>query len=299
MGKAADGGGPGLGRWARLDRPPLDAAALAAALVTPAGPFARLDVVAASGSTNADLVAAARTQEDLPDLTVLTTDHQHAGRGRLGRSWQTPARAALATSLLLRPPVPVARWSWLSLLAGLAVSEALRSVAGVDARLKWPNDVVVVSGPGPGKVAGVLTEVVLTPRGPAAVVGAGVNVTQSRAELPVETATSLLLAGAATLDRDTLLRVTLRQTAQSYRDWVATGGDAVACGLAHRVREACTTLGQQVRVELPGGVAPLTGVAQEVDDDGRLVVDVDGGPVAVAAGDVVHVRPRNGQHGDP
>ena len=278
-------------RWQRLDRPPLDATALRVALTPPSGPFARFEVAPAVASTNADLVAAAGGP-GWPDLSVLTTEHQRAGRGRLGRGWTTPPHAALATSVLLRPDVPIARWSWLPLLAGVSVVETLRAVAGVEAELKWPNDVLVTE-PGadaePRKVAGVLTEVVPTPEGSAAVVGTGLNVSQSRAELPVATATSLLLAGARTLDRDTLLRATLRSFAAAYRGWADAKGDAVACGLAARVRESCSTLGLGVRVELPGG-AQLTGTAEGVDDEGRLVVDTGGAVTAVAAGDVVHVR---------
>lgn len=295
MGGGADDGG--RARWQRLDRPPLDVAALRAALTPPAGPFGRVEVVDSTASTNADLAAAA-SGTGWPDLSVLTAEHQHAGRGRLGRGWQTPPHAALTTSVLLRPGVPTARWSWLPLLVGLSVVEALRSVAGVQAVLKWPNDVLVVEPDGdrrPLKLAGVLAEVVATGEGPAAVVGTGVNVSQSRAELPVPTATSLLLAGARTLDRDTVLRATLRGLADSYRLWVVAGGDAVACGLAARVRETCSTIGREVRVQLPGGADDLVGTAEGVDDEGRLLVDAGGRHAAVAAGDVVHVRADDGQ----
>jgi BirA family biotin operon repressor/biotin-[acetyl-CoA-carboxylase] ligase len=270
----------------------LDAAALRVALTPPSGPFSRLDVADDVASTNADLVAIAAGPAGAawPDLSVLTAEHQRAGRGRLGRTWTTPPHAALATSVLLRPDVPVARWSWIPLLAGLSVTETLRSVAGVQAELKWPNDVLVPeAGGATRKVAGVLTEVVATGQGSAVVVGTGVNVSQRRDELATGTATSLLLAGARTLDRDTLLRATLRSFAEAYRGWTGAGGDAVACGLAARVRESCSTIGRLVRVELPGG-AGLTGTAEGVDDEGRLLVGTGSGVSAVAAGDVVHVR---------
>jgi len=291
------GGSPGAGaraRWQRLDRPPLDAAALRAALTPPSGPFARVDVAREVASTNADVVAAAAGPDwpGWPDLSVLTAEHQRAGRGRLDRGWTTPPHAALTTSVLLRPGVPVARWSWIPLLAGVTLTETLRTVAGVQAELKWPNDVLATEPDGDDvarKVAGVLTEVVPTPDGSAVVVGTGLNVSQRRGELPGPAATSLLLAGARTLDRDTLLRATLRALAAGYREWVDAGGDAVACGLAARVRETCSTIGAGVRIELPGG-ADLTGVADGVDDEGRLLVDTGSRVTAVAAGDVVHVR---------
>lgn len=287
-------------RWSDLRRPPSDQAALRAALLAPHGSFSRLDVVARTGSTNADLVAVAADAAAWPDRSVLATDHQDAGRGRLGRGWVSPPRAALAVSVLLRPSAPRATWSWLGLLAGLAVADAVRRL-GLPARLKWPNDVLLEDGPsggsalpaaGTGKVAGVLAEVA----GDAVVVGAGVNVDQDAAELPPAVGdgpppVSLRLAGAATTDRDTLLRAYLRELARGYAAFEAAGGDAEAAGLAARVREACATLGRDVRVDRPGGLAPLTGRAQEVDASGRLVVrDATGTRHAVAAGDVVHVR---------
>jgi BirA family biotin operon repressor/biotin-[acetyl-CoA-carboxylase] ligase len=280
------------GPWQDLQRPPLRTGALRAALLAPSGPLSRLDVVPESGSTNRDLVAAAVADPGAwPDLSVLTTDHQSAGRGRLDRTWTTPPRAALAVSVLLRPGTPSPGWSWLSLLGGLSVVEALRRVAGVDAGLKWPNDVLVRDEDGTErKVSGVLAEVVPGPD-PAVVVGLGLNVSQDADELPVPTATSLRLAGAATTDRDTLLRAVLRELAARYAQWREHGGNAVASGLAARAREACWTLGRDVRVEMPAGRA-LTGVAEGLDDEGRLLLrGGDGTPATVAAGDVVHVRP--------
>jgi BirA family transcriptional regulator, biotin operon repressor / biotin---[acetyl-CoA-carboxylase] ligase len=281
------------GPWLDLRRPPLREDALRAALLPPSGPFARLDVVPRTGSTNADVVAAAAAEPAMwPDLSVLTTDHQDAGRGRLQRMWDAPARAALTVSVLLRPAVGTSAWSWLPLLAGTAVAETVRRIAGVDAGLKWPNDVLVRDPDGQArKVCGVLGEVVLDGGSArAVVVGIGLNVSQGRDELPVATATSLRLAGAATTDRDTLLRAVLRSLATTYAAWTEAGADVAASGLAARVREACWTLGERVRVELPGG-RMLTGTAEELDDDGRLIVRTPTFVThAVAAGDVVHLR---------
>lgn len=276
--------------WGDLDRPPLREDALRAALLAPSGPFARLDVAPRTGSTNADLLAAAAADPaGYPDLSVLATDHQVAGRGRLARSWQAPERSSIAVSVLLRPDVPARRWSWLPLLAGTAVAAAVHRVAGVRAGVKWPNDVLVeVPDAGPDdvrKVAGILAEAV--PGQGALVVGIGLNVTQTRAELPVPTATSLRLAGAATTDRDTVLRAVLRAVADRYARWVAADGDVTASGLAAEVRESCWTLGRAVRVVLPAG--EVVGTAEELDDDGRLVVrDAAGERHALSAGDVVH-----------
>jgi BirA family transcriptional regulator, biotin operon repressor / biotin---[acetyl-CoA-carboxylase] ligase len=304
----------GSSPWSDLSRPPLRVAALTAALT--GGPMASwraLQVLPGTGSTNADL--AERARDGAAEGLVLVTDDQRAGRGRLGRTWTAPPRSALAVSVLLRPAEPVAgppavpgdpvvpqpRWSWLPLLAGVALVDALTRTCGLPARLKWPNDVLVPADglapaghPDPAellKVSGILAEVVPTPTGAAVVLGAGINVTQSATELPVPSATSLLLAGSATTDRDTVLRAYLRALADRYRSWRGAAGDPRGSGIAAAYRESCVTIGRDVAVHLPAA-PPLTGRAEGVDDDGRLLVAVPDGEVhALAAGDVVHVRP--------
>lgn len=302
---------PAPADWVDLERPPLRVAALRSALLAPAGPLARLELVPRTGSTNSDLVAAAADEAAWPEISLLVADHQDGGRGRAGRTWHTPARAALTSSLLLRPAAPPSAWSWLPLLVGLGVVRALRDVAGVQAGLKWPNDVLVAEPArrsedaarhtpgqrraperhatgvhGARKVAGVLAEAT----GAAVVVGVGLNVSQTREELSVPTATSLRLVGAATTDRDTLLRALVRSVAEQYLRWRDADGDAVACGVADAVRESCLTLGRAVRVDLPGG-ASVTGTADGLDDAGRLLLLLpSGGTRVVAAGDVVHLR---------
>jgi BirA family biotin operon repressor/biotin-[acetyl-CoA-carboxylase] ligase len=279
--------------WSDLSRPPLRARALIAALTSGDTPDWRaIEVVPRTGSTNADLAERARAGE--PPGLVLATDDQVAGRGRLTREWTIPPRSSIAVSVLLAPAAPVARWGWLPLLAGVAVVRALTRVGGLAAVLKWPNDVLVpvVGGELEAyKVCGILAEAVPTPDGGRVVVlGAGVNVTQSSEELPVPQATSLLLAGAATTDRDTLLRAYLRELAAAFRTWDAADGDPRASGLGAAYREVCSTIGRPVEVQLPGR-PPLAGTCDGVDDDGRLVLREAGGTEhALAAGDVVHVR---------
>lgn len=301
---------PSPNPWSDLDRPPLRAPALQAALTRGAAACWReLEVLPSTGSTNADLAERARAGAE--EGLVLVTDDQRAGRGRLGRSWEVPPRTGLAVSVLLTPEAPGpggepaadrTRWAWLPLLAGVAVVDALTRICGLPARLKWPNDVLVpADGLAPRdraaadspllKVCGILAEVVTSPAGPVVVLGAGINVGQQQAELPVDTATSLLLAGSATTDRDTVLRAYLRALADRYRDWRRAGGDPRASGLAAAYRESCVTIGREVAVHLPTG-DPVTGQAEGVDDDGQLLVRTPDGSVrAMAAGDVVHVRP--------
>lgn len=274
--------------WSDLDRPPLREASLRAGLVHPGCGWTSLRVLRSTGSTNADLVREARSGDAEPGA-ILVAEEQTAGRGRLGRDWVTPARAALAVSVLLDPgDVPAGRWSWIPLLTGVAVAEAVGSVAEVEARLKWPNDVLVDDR----KLGGILAQRVDTPSGARVVVGMGVNVSLAEDELPVPEATSLLLAGATTLDRDPLLRSVLRALDTRFRDWVAAGGDPGASGIRADYLALSATIGRPVRVRLPSG-AEVVGTARAVDTDGALVVSPSaGGPdVAVTAGDVVQVRP--------
>ena len=270
-------------------RTPLSAGSIRAAVMSRSRLYTAVDVVSRTGSTNADLLAAARA--GAPAGTVLVAEAQTAGRGRLDRSWQSQPGAALTYSVLLRPArVPPARRGWLPLLTGVAVASALRSSAGVGASLKWPNDVLAAAGAqeGAGKLAGILAE----QAGDAIVVGVGLNVSAGQDELPSSQATSLWLEGAADIRREDILVAMLRELEQWYLRW-ADGlepGDAEDSGLRAAYLSACSTVGRDVRVELPGGGA-LAGRACDVDSVGRLLVKAADGMHAVSAGDVVHVRP--------
>lgn len=271
-----------------LDRPPLRAEWLRAGLVRPNGPYAALDVVAETGSTNHELKLAAQRSQ-CADRTVLVAEHQTAGRGRAGRQWVAPPRSGLFFSVLLRPAgVPASRWGWLPLVAGIGLATAVGRVTGVTARLKWPNDLLL--GERQRKGAGILAEAV----GPALIVGVGLNVSLREAELPVPEATSLVIEDTATADREALLAAVLLELADVERRWRAAGGDVDAAGLRERYLGLCATLGREVRVELPSASA-LIGTAVDVDTAGRLVVrDENGEHTAVSAGDVGHVRPAPG-----
>ncbi|WP_329104407.1 biotin--[acetyl-CoA-carboxylase] ligase [Micromonospora sp. NBC_01699] len=287
-----------------LDRPPLDARGLRRALIVPDGLWTRLDLRAETGSTNADAVAAATSGE--PEGLVVVAETQTAGRGRRGRSWQSPPRAGIAASVLLRPGEQVeargwpgvtpAAYGWLPLLAGVALVEAVTRIGelpdGLAVGLKWPNDLLL----GAAKGAGILAEAVpaaTVGRPPAIVVGIGLNVTLRADELPTNptglVATSLRLAGASVVDRDPLLRALLRGLADWYARWRLAGGDAEASGLRAAYLRHSATVGEPVRVLLPGG-DELVGSASTVDPEGRLVVRAADGEHRVAAGDVLHLR---------
>ncbi|RFD25245.1 biotin--[acetyl-CoA-carboxylase] ligase [Mycobacterium uberis] len=262
---------------------PLDPAALRAELIGTGLQWRQLDVVAQTGSTNADLLARAASGVDI-DGAVLIAEHQTAGRGRHGRGWLASPRVQITMSIGVGvADIPVATWGWLSLATGVAVVDTVTPMidtTGVNAGLKWPNDVLV----GGGKLAGILAEVAR----PVIVVGVGLNVTQAPEEVDSPGATSLFDLGVPTPDRDQLVRGLLRALDARVGQWRNTDpqlkADYRACSL---------TLGTRVRVELPGG-KDVVGTARGIDEQGRLCLETEGSAegqtVVISAGDVVHLR---------
>jgi BirA family biotin operon repressor/biotin-[acetyl-CoA-carboxylase] ligase len=240
-------------------------------------------VVDVTESTNADLLAVAGSA---PDRSVLVAELQQTGRGRLDRRWVSPARAGLTFSVLLRPRPPVATWGWLPLLAGVALHDALVGRTDVALALKWPNDLLI--GVHEAKAAGILAQI----GHDAVVIGIGINVSTTEAELPIHTATSLALAGVADLDRTSLLADILRALDDRYGAWQAFCGDAVESGLARDYEQRCVTIGRSVRVTL--ATREITGRAVGVGSDGRLLLETAEGQHALAAGDVEHLRASGG-----
>jgi BirA family biotin operon repressor/biotin-[acetyl-CoA-carboxylase] ligase len=243
-----------------------------------------LTFVAETGSTNADLVA---NFANAQDFSVLVAGFQTAGRGRSGRDWLAPAGSSLFVSVLLKPSLVAAnRFSWIPLLAGLAMAKTVAQfLPNKKVSLKWPNDVLVESN----KVSGVLSE--LLPDLSGVVVGAGLNILQTKAELPIEAATSLVIEGNSDASIDAVLAGYLQNLKELYESWVSANGDAVQSGLTKQVIESCSTLGLSVKAILPGE-QELLGKAVGIDNTGRLILQPDSGAevVAVAAGDIVHLR---------
>jgi BirA family biotin operon repressor/biotin-[acetyl-CoA-carboxylase] ligase len=268
-----------------IDRPPLDAVALRTGLIGPAMPWRQLDVVDETGSTNADLIAQAEGGADI-DGTVLLAEYQNAGRGRHGRQWSAPPRSQIALSVGVgTASVPQSGWGWLPLAAGVAVADAVTEVCGVAAGLKWPNDVLVNDR----KLAGILAEVAAPTR--AIVLGLGLNVTLTADEAPDPAATSLLMLGSLTIDRNTLVRRILRDLATRIDAWRTAGGADPA--LLADYQHYSVTLGSRVQASLPGD-RQVVGVADSVDETGRLCIDTSGAggqTVAISAGDITHLRP--------
>lgn len=242
---------------------------------------AHLEVLNDAGSTNEILSERAREPLSTPHLSVLLTDNQTAGRGRLGRSWTAAPGASLAVSVLLRRlPSPSAR-GWIPLAAGAAMANAIAGqLPDHEVAVKWPNDVLVDGR----KICGILAQA--TPD--AVIVGTGVNTEMTESQLPVPTATSFAVLGTRA-DADRLLAAYLRELDRLLVELAAVG-DAVASGLHDAVSRRCATIGLDVRVSLPGD-SVLVGRATALDDDGRLLVLAGGVETAISAGDVVHVRP--------
>ena len=243
--------------------------------------------VAETGSTNQDVarLAAAGAAEGV----VVVAEHQTSGRGRFDRVWHAPPGSSIAISVLLRPSRTFVDWTWLPLLAGMAVARAVRTAGGGGTEdgsrvlLKWPNDVLVTSGAGPGKLCGILSERHETASGPVAVVGIGINIDLAEDELPTPMATSLAAAGLGT-DKDALVVALLTEFGALYDIWQTRGH------LREAYERDCGTLGQRVRVELSPTVS-VTGRAVGVDGGGGLVVETPKGTTTFVAGDVHHLRP--------
>lgn len=252
--------------------------------------------------TSTNDVAAATLRGGVAPGVVVVADHQTAGRGRTGRPWDDGGADGVPRSLTVSctVAVPASNATLSPLAVGLAAVDALRR-AGVSPVLKWPNDVLVpgaVAGAGAGaggsdgrgaaKIAGVLVERHEVAAGPALVVGVGIDTDWRDVDRDLDAVawTSVGEVTGGDVDRGDLLADLLR----GLTVWL----DAVATdptGLLDAYREACATIGADVRVTFPGGDA-LVGRALDLDRDGRLVVDGgSAGRVAVTAGDVTHVRP--------
>lgn len=244
----------------------------------PAGVFDDVRVVASTGSTNHDVAELARA--GAPEGLVLVASEQTAGRGRLDRSWASPAGASIAMSLLLQPKPGFAQWGWLSLLAGMAVKGAIADLAPDPSAvtLKWPNDVLLNGD----KLCGILSERIEHPTGARAVVGIGLNVSLTREQLPVPNATSLALAGLPTNQSDLVAGV-LNHFSRHYRQWSEAGS------LRAAYERDCASIGAELTIQVDEHLS-VHGIGHGVDEYGRLEVATAKGIKTFAVGDVVHAR---------
>ncbi|OFM00041.1 biotin--protein ligase [Corynebacterium sp. HMSC071F07] len=267
--------------------------------------FALVEYVEQTGSTNTDLMKA----ENVADGTVLLTNEQFSGKGRLGRTWVSPAGSQLIFSVLILPD-SLEHLGPLPLASGLAVTDTVEGSV-----LKWPNDVHINGN----KLCGILAEAgpvgaafksapkievskaevnkaevnkaevnkaEVAPKTQAApapsarvVVGMGLNVTLTREQLPIEKATSLMLEGRDT-DRTKLAIALLKNLRRRITQWENQDPQLMA-----DYRAVCSSIGQEVRLEAPTG--DVVGVVEGIGDDGRINV----GGEYYSAGDVTHLRP--------
>ena len=201
-------------------------------------------------------------------------DEQTSGRGRLGRVWQAPAGTSILCSIVLRPP-PERRLPELSLVAGMAVADAVEQVLGLAAQIKWPNDVMVNRR----KVAGVLAEA----RDGAVVLGIGINVNQTREQLPADSrspAASLRTIDGVERDRAPVLAALLEQLEERYGAWRESGLDGIYDFLGARD----FLRGRRVAVD------GTEGYAVGIDRQGRLELDTEDGRRTVESGEVTYER---------
>lgn len=233
-----------------------------------------------TGSTNKDLLERSGRCEE---FHVLATDYQSAGRGRMDRRWEAEPGSSVMASILLRPRFTEPEGiGWLSLLAALAINQALASF-GVESKLKWPNDVLVAGK----KISGILAEA--SPDLSTVVLGFGINVSQGRGDLPVDTATSLYIETGERVNHDELLAKVIQNIRSLFGELELAGGSAEASGLRSALVEVSGTLGRKVSVEFPDNTKAF-GLAKDFDSGGRLVVETSTETLSVSAGDVLHLR---------
>jgi len=214
---------------------------------------------------------------------VVIAEAQTAGRGRRGRVWASPPRRNVTFSVVLRPDLPPGRAPELTLVASIAVCEALRQ-AGVDAGIKWPNDVLV----GGRKIAGILTELAAEPdRVHWVVIGVGVNVNARAEDFPPELrgqATSLLIERGGPAPRALFAVACLT----ALEEWLDRHAEEGFGAIRAAWRERNVTLGQQVLVQADG--RDIRGTAVDLDEQGALLVRDAGGLQRILAGDVTLLR---------
>jgi BirA family biotin operon repressor/biotin-[acetyl-CoA-carboxylase] ligase len=249
-------------------RPPLDSSAISEKI----SQYWRVSVVEVTGSTQDD-IAQRISEKKAKSGDVIATEYQSAGRGRLDRKFDAPASSALMFSFYIEPKREKADWSFLTLLTGLSAVFALTNLDPASSpNLKWPNDIQI----GEGKVGGIIAQA----SGDGVIIGVGINVGMTQAELPVAHATSLALNDFSILNRNLILASFLNIFEELLERW-QDGED-----LRHLYSERSSTIGREVRIEHPDG-SYKNGKAVGVTPTGELILE-DGSRVTV--GDIVHLR---------
>ena len=244
---------------------PLDSSIINAAVTQ----YWRVSVVELTASTQSDVVALVQKGKARGG-DVVAAEFQSAGRGRLSRSFDAARSTALLFSFYIQPTRNREDWGWLPLIAGVSVAQTLSKYG---ARVKWPNDILIKEK----KVSGLIAEVL----GDGVVIGIGINVGMATSELPVPTATSLLIEGAVNLTRNQLLADLLNTFERNFACW-----DQGENEIAEEYLALSATVGTKVRVEYPDGSTEIA-LAVAISPKGELVLDSG---AHVQAGDIVHLR---------
>jgi BirA family biotin operon repressor/biotin-[acetyl-CoA-carboxylase] ligase len=248
-------------------RAPLDKSVITAEI----SQYWRVSVVDLTGSTQSDLAELVNASVAQPG-DVIATEFQSAGRGRLDRSFDAPNMSALLFSFYVRSIRDKSEWGFISFIAAISMHEVISKILNLHASLKWPNDILIEEK----KVAGLLAQQV----NDGVIIGLGLNVEMSAEELPVSSATSLEICEASLLDRNLLLAQFLNQFEKNFKQW-ESGIDFIP-----RYMAISSTLGQEVRVEIPGR-DPFISRALSLKPTGALILS-DGFEVNV--GDIIHLR---------
>lgn len=230
-------------------------------------------------STN--LQACRLADEGGPEGLVVIADQQSAGKGRMGRRWESPAGVNLYASILLRPPILPLEASRLTFLSAVAVCRTIKCCTGLQATVKWPNDVLLQGA----KVGGLLNEMSSeTDRVHYVVLGIGVNLNMQREQFPADLlypATSLALAGGRPVSRLDFTRVLLQETDALYQTYLQNGSPPIMAAWS----ELCDLIGCQVQAESAHGL--ITGAMIGLAEDGALLVRTATGKIEhIYAGDV-------------
>lgn len=229
------------------------------------------------GSTNSAAIDLA--EAGAPEGTVVVAEEQTKGRGRLGRSWHSPAGLGIWSSIILRPPVPPERATGLSLLAALAFARATEAELGLETQLKWPNDGLIAGR----KVCGILIELSAeVDRVHYAVCGTGINVNHTVKVFPAalrKTASSLAIAAGRPVDRLAYYRRFLATFEGVYREYRREGMSPIL----GEYRKRSILLGKKVTVRQ--GERKVTGTAVAIDDTGALVVKTRSQEIVVRSGE--------------
>lgn len=247
----------------------------------------RIELFDCLPSTNREAVQLAHA--GIEHGTVVVADSQTAGRGRLSRSWFSPAGANLYCSIILstaRPPERLTEWlSWLPLISALAAAEAIEQVSSIPVSVKWPNDLLISER----KVGGILCESGTGARsGPFQTIGIGINVNMDRDDWPTDlrdSATSIWQEKKIVVDRNRLLAQLLHELEECLDELAHHGASQLAVAYCQR----CSTIGRKVQATLANGEL-LTGLAEGIEQDGALNVRPQLAQPGLITPEVVHLR---------